>query len=264
MTTTLITGANKSLGFETARRLAEAGHTVYLGSRDEQRGKEAASRIGARPVQIDVTSDDSVQAAAALIRDQAGHLDVLVNNAGISGGRKPPGDVTAADMRAVYETNVFGVVRVTHAFLPLLAASEAPVIVNVSSGMGSLAIATDPSRIESSLELLPYPSSKSALNMVTSQYAKAYPEMRINAVDPGYTATDFNGHSGPQTVEEGAEIIVRAAQFGPDGPTGGYFSTYRPGAVVSPGPVTTTRAASRARIPGATRTCRAGGGSRRR
>jgi len=125
MTTTLITGANKSLGFETARRLAEAGHTIYLGSRDEQRGKEAAGRIGARPVQIDVTSDDSVQAAAALIRDEAGHLDVLVNNAGISGGLgRSPGDVTAADMRAVYETNVFGVVRVTHAFLPLLAASS--------------------------------------------------------------------------------------------------------------------------------------------
>ena len=136
MTTTLITGANKSLGFETARRLTEAGHTIYLGSRDEQRGKEAASRIGARPVQIDVTSDESVQAAAALIGEEAGHLDVLVNNAGISGGRKPPGDVTAADMRAVYETNVCGAVRVTHAFLPLLAASSAPVIVMVSSGLG--------------------------------------------------------------------------------------------------------------------------------
>jgi NAD(P)-dependent dehydrogenase (short-subunit alcohol dehydrogenase family) len=222
MTTTLITGANKSLGFETARRLTEAGHTIYLGSRDEQRGKEAAARIGARAVQIDVTSDDSVQAAAALIRAEAGHLDVLVNNAGISGGRKPPGDVTAADMRAVYETNVFGVVRVTHAFLPLLAASEAPVIVMVSSGLGSLAIATD------SLELLPYPSSKSALNMVTVQYAKAFPAMRINTVDPGFTATDFNQHRGTQTVEEGAEIIVAMASIGPGGPTGGYFSAAGP------------------------------------
>ena len=228
MTTTLITGANKSLGFETARRLAEAGHTIYLGSRDEQRGKEAAGRIGARPVQIDVTSDDSVQAAMALIRDEAGHLDVLVNNAGISGGLKPPGEVTAADMRAVYETNVFGAVRVTHAFLPLLAASEAPVIVMVSSGLGSLAITTDPSRFESSLEVLPYPSSKSALNMVTVQYAKAFPAMRINAVDPGYTATDFNQHHGTQTVGEGAEIIVRMASIGPDGPAGGYFSAAGP------------------------------------
>ena len=228
MTTTLITGANKSLGFETARRLAEAGHTVYLGSRDEQRGKEAASRIGARPVQIDVTSDDSVQAAAALIRDEAGHLDVLVNNAGISGGRKAPGDVTAADMRAVYETNVFGVVRVTHAFLPLLAASDAPVIVMVTSGLGSFAVVTDPSRFESARQFLPYQSSKSALNMVAVQYAKAFPAMRINTVDPGYTATDFNRHEGIQTVEEGAEIIVQMASIGPDGPTGGYFNAAGP------------------------------------
>jgi NAD(P)-dependent dehydrogenase (short-subunit alcohol dehydrogenase family) len=228
MTTTLITGANKSLGFETARRLAEAGHTIYLGSRDEQRGKEAAARIGARPVQIDVTSDDSVQAAVALIRDEAGHLDVLVNNAGISGGRTPPGDVTAADIRAVYETNVFGVVRVTHAFLPLLAAGEAPVIVMVSSGMGSLAVTTDPSRFESTLVSVSYTSSKAALNMITTQYAKAFPAMRINAVDPGYTGTDFNQHRGTQTVEEGAEIIVRMASIGPDGPTGGYFSAAGP------------------------------------
>ena len=228
MTTTLITGATKGLGLQTARRLIAAGHTVYLGARDPQRGKQVAADLGAEMVLIDVTSDDSVEGAAALVREQAGQLDVLVNNAGISGGRKPPGDVTAADMRAVYETNVFGVVRVTHAFLPLLAASEAPVIVMVSSGLGSLAIATDPSRLESSLELLPYPSSKSALNMVTVQYAKAFPGMRINTVDPGFTATDFNQHRGTQTVEEGAEIIVAMASVGPDGPTGGYFSAAGP------------------------------------
>ena len=228
MTTTLITGANKSLGFETARRLAEAGHTIYLGSRDEQRGKEAAGRIGARPVRIDVTDDASVRAAAGLIRDEAGHLDVLVNNAGILGSRKPPGEVTAADMQATYDTNVFGVVRVTQAFLPLLAASSAPVIVNVSSGLGSLAVASDPARFELTFVNLEYPSSKSALNMVTVQYAKAFPAMRINAADPGYTATDFNQHRGTQTVEEGAEIIVRMASIGPDGPTGGYFSAAGP------------------------------------
>lgn len=196
--------------------------------RDPAELVEAASRIGARPVQIDVTSDESVQAAADLIRDEAGHLDVLVNNAGISGGLKPPGDVTAADMRAVYETNVFGVVRVTHAFLPLLAASSAPVIVMVSSGLGSHERVTDPGRIESGLQVLPYPSSKSALNMVAVQYAKAFPAMRVNAVDPGFTATDFNQHRGTQTVEEGAEIIVRMASIGPDGPTGGYFSAAGP------------------------------------
>ena len=228
MTTTLITGANKGLGFETARRLIAAGHTVYLGARDEQRGRQAASKLGARPVLIDVTSDDSVHAAAALIREQAGHLDVLVNNAGISGGMKNPGEVTAADLQAVYDTNVFGVVRVMHAFLPLLQASSGPIVVNVSSGMGSLAVTTDPGRFESTLVGLAYPSSKTALNMLTSQYAKAFPAVKINAVDPGYTATDLNGHRGTQTVEQGAEIIVRMATITADGATGGYFDAAGP------------------------------------
>jgi NAD(P)-dependent dehydrogenase (short-subunit alcohol dehydrogenase family) len=223
MTTTLITGATKGLGLQTARRLIAAGHTVYLGARDSQRGKQVAADLGADMVLIDVTSDDSVEAAAALVREQAGQLDVLVNNAGISGGRKPPGEVTAADMRAVYDTNVFGVVRVMHAFLPLLETSGTPVVVNVSSGLGSLAVTNDPGRFESTLLGLAYPSSKAALNMLTSQYAKAYPAIRINAVDPGYTATDLNEHRGTQTVEEGAEIIVRMATIGADGPTGGYF-----------------------------------------
>jgi NAD(P)-dependent dehydrogenase (short-subunit alcohol dehydrogenase family) len=228
MTTTLITGATKGLGRETARQLAAAGHTVYLGARDEQRGQEAAAPIGARPLLIDVTSDEAVRAAAKRIRAEAGHLDVLVNSAGITGARKPPGEITADDLRAVYETNVFGVVRVTQAFLPLLEASDGPVIVNVSSGLGSLAVTTDPDRFESTFISLAYTSSKSALNMLTSQYAKAYPAMRINAVDPGYTATDLNDHRGTQTVAEGAEIIVRMATIAPDGPTGGYFSSAGP------------------------------------
>jgi NAD(P)-dependent dehydrogenase (short-subunit alcohol dehydrogenase family) len=228
MTTTLITGATKGLGLQAARRLIAAGHTVHLGARDPQRGKEVAAELGADMVLIDVTSDDSVQTAAALVRERVGQLDVLVNNAGISGGRKPPGEVTAADMRAVYDTNVFGVVRVMHAFLPLLEASRAPVVVNVSSGLGSLAVTTDPGRFESTLLGLAYPSSKAALNMLTSQYAKAYPAIKINAVDPGYTATDLNDHRGTQTVEEGAEIIVRMALIGADGPTGGYFDAAGP------------------------------------
>jgi NAD(P)-dependent dehydrogenase (short-subunit alcohol dehydrogenase family) len=228
MTATLITGANKGLGYETARRLIAAGHTVYLGARDEQRGNEAARELGARPVLIDVTSEVSVRAAAAAIGEQAGHLDVLVNNAGISGGRIPPGEVTAAGMQAVYDVNVFGVVRVMHAFLPLLQASSAPVVVNVSSGMGSLAVTTDPTRFESTLVGLAYPSSKTALNMLTSQYAKAFPTIKINAVDPGYTATDLNGHRGTQTVEQGAEVIVRMATITAGGPTGGYFDASGP------------------------------------
>jgi NAD(P)-dependent dehydrogenase (short-subunit alcohol dehydrogenase family) len=230
MTTTLITGANKGLGFETARRLIEAGHTVYVGARDAHRGREAAERLGARFVQLDVTDEDSAKAAAEFVRADAGRLDVLVNNAGIVGARKlgRVGEVTGSDMLTTYDTNVFGVVRVTHAFLPLLEASDAPVVVNVSSGLGSLAATADPSRVESQVTVLDYNSSKTALVMVTSQYAKAFPAIRFNAVDPGYTATDLNGHQGTQTVEEGAEIIVRMASIGADGPTGGFFDKTGP------------------------------------
>ncbi|MFG2538929.1 SDR family oxidoreductase [Streptomyces sp. NPDC048511] len=230
MTTTLITGANKGLGFETARRLIEAGHTVYAGARDPRLGQEAAERLGARFVQLDITDDDSVEAAAAFVRKDAGRLDVLVNNAGIVGVRKPVGEVTGADMRSTYETNVFGAVRVTRAFLPLLEAGKDSVVVNVSSGLGSLAATNDPTRVEFSVAALDYNSSKTALVMVTSQYAKAYPGIRFNAVDPGYTATDLNGHSGPKTVEEGADIIVRMALIGSDGPTGGFFDAEGPAA----------------------------------
>ncbi|MFB4424142.1 SDR family oxidoreductase [Streptomyces sp. QL37] len=230
MTTTLITGANKGLGYETARRLVEAGHTVYAGARDARRGEEAAARLGARFVQLDITDDDSVEAAAAFVTKDAGRLDVLVNNAGIVGVRKPVGEVTGADMRSTFETNVFGAVRVTRAFLPLLEAGKDPVVVNVSSGLGSLAATNDPTRVEFTVAALDYNSSKTALVMVTSQYAKAFPGIRFNAVDPGYTATDLNGHSGPKTVEEGAEIIVRMALVGADGPTGGFFDAEGPAA----------------------------------
>lgn len=227
MTTTLITGANKGLGFETARRLIAAGHTVYVGSRDAERGRRAAERLGARMVLIDVTDDASVAAAAKAVEADGG-LDVLVNNAGVE-AREPDGgvagaaEVTADAMRTVFETNVFGVVRVTHAFLPLLSRSAAPVVVNVSSGLASLTRVTAPDTPTYAYPGVAYPASKTAVNMVTVQYAKAFPRMRINAVEPGYTATDLNRHTGIQTVEEGAEIIVRMAQVGPDGPTGGFF-----------------------------------------
>jgi NAD(P)-dependent dehydrogenase (short-subunit alcohol dehydrogenase family) len=227
MTTTLITGANKGLGFETARRLTAAGHTVYIGSRDAERGRRAAERLGARMVVLDVTDDASVAAAVTTIEADGG-LDVLINNAGIE-RRAPDGGVigaaavTADVMRHLFETNVFGVVRVTHAFLPLLERSAAPVVVNVSSGLGSMARVTAAGTPTYGYPGVAYPASKVAVNMITVQYAKAFPGMRINAVEPGYTATDLNGHTGRQTVEEGAEIIVRMAQVGPDGPTGGYF-----------------------------------------
>jgi NAD(P)-dependent dehydrogenase (short-subunit alcohol dehydrogenase family) len=232
MTTTLITGGNKGLGYETARQLVAAGHAVYIGSRSAERGRQAAERLGARAVQLDVTDDESVAAAAKTIEADGG-LDVLVNNAGIEmrtpdGGVIGAGDVTADLMRELFETNVFGLVRVTHAFLPLLQRSAAPVVVNLSSGLASLTRMADPGQPAHGYPGVAYPTSKAAVNMITVQYAKAFPGMRINAVEPGYTATDLNMHSGTQTVAEGAEIIVRMAQVGPDGPTGGYFDAEGP------------------------------------
>ncbi|MGW6907730.1 SDR family oxidoreductase [Streptomyces sp. NPDC054940] len=232
MTTTLITGANKGLGFETARRLVAAGHTVYVGSRDPERGRRAAERLGARFVHLDVTDDASVQAAVKTVEAEGG-LDVLVNNAGIevrgeNNGIPAAADTTADELRTVFETNVFGVVRVTHAFLPLLQRSPAPVVVNVSSGLGSLTRLSDPDSPAHFYQAIAYPTSKTAVNMITVQYAKAFPAMRINAVEPGFTSTDLNGRTGTQTVEQGAEIIVRMAQLGPDGPTGGYVDVEGP------------------------------------
>ena len=216
MSTILITGANKGLGYEAARRLLEAGHDVWMGARDAGRGRAAAEALGGRFVQIDVTDDASVAAAAETV----GALDVLVNNAGIAGGRKPLPETTPDDVARVLETNVLGIVRVTRAFLPLLERSPSPVIVNVSSGMGSIAVTSDPERVESKIVGLAYPASKTAVNMMTTQYAKALPHFRVNAVDPGYTGTDFNDHRGPQTVIEGTDAIVAMATIGPDGPTG--------------------------------------------
>jgi len=232
MTATLITGANKGLGFETARRLIAAGHTVYIGSRDAERGRRTAEQLGARAVQLDVTDDASVAAAVQAI-EASGGLDVLVNNAGIEerGDNNVvigPADLTADLMRQTFETNVFGTVRVLHAFLPLLQRSAAPVVVNVSSGLASLTRVTTPGTPGYAYPGVAYPASKTAVNMITVQYAKAFPNMRINAVEPGFTKTDLNGNTGIQTVEQGAEIIVRMAQVGPDDPTCGYFDAEGP------------------------------------
>jgi NAD(P)-dependent dehydrogenase (short-subunit alcohol dehydrogenase family) len=227
MTATLVTGANKGLGFETARRLIADGHTVYLGSRDAERGRRAAEQLGARAVQLDVTDDASVAAAVTAIEADGG-LDVLINNAGIEERSDNnvvigPADATADLMRRTFETNVFGTVRVLHAFLPLLRRSAAPVVVNVSSGLASLTGVSNPGAPAYGYPGVAYPASKAAVNMITVQYAKAFPGMRINAVEPGFTKTDLNGNTGVQTVEQGAEIIVRMAQVGLDGPTGGFF-----------------------------------------
>lgn len=215
MTTTLITGANRSLGLETARRLLEAGHTVYAGMRDPADG-DAVRDFGAHPVRLDVTDQESVDSALASLPE----LDVLVNNAGIPGSSFGIDDLTADAMASVLDTNVVGIVRVTQAALPLLCRSSAPVIVNVASGVGWPRWLSTEGRDEFPVASVPYPASKAAVIALTVQYAKNLPAMRINASDPGYTATDFNGHGGHQTVTEGTDATVALALLGPDGPTG--------------------------------------------
>ncbi len=234
-TIALVTGANKGLGYTAARRLAGLGWTVLVGSRSPERGAAAAAALATEitagevvALDLDVTDDASVAAAAKEVEVRYGRLDVLVNNAGVTGGMVAPLETGPAELRTALETNVVGPVRVTREFLPLLRRSAAPRIVMVSSGLGSLAVTTDPARFESGVLALHYPASKAALNMVTTQYAKALPEFRVNAVDPGYTATDLNGRQGFQTVEEGTDAIVTLASVPPDGPTGGFFDRSGP------------------------------------
>ncbi|MFI5720564.1 SDR family NAD(P)-dependent oxidoreductase [Nocardia sp. NPDC051750] len=215
--TVLITGGNRGLGYETARRLAHLGWTVWLGARDPRLGADAVAKIRAehpdadvRAVPLDVTSDESVRAAHATLAGSGTGLDVLVNNAGIGTSPKPPAETLPTDFLPVFGVNLLGPVRVTHAFLPLLRKSAAPRLVMVSSGLGSFAITAEPGLVEATMIDLVYPSSKAALNMVTTMYAKSLPDVRVTAVDPGYTATGLNGFSGPQTVTEGSDAIVEA------------------------------------------------------
>ena len=216
MTVTLITGANKGLGFETARQLIERGHCVYLGARNPERGKEAASELGARLVQLDVTDDSSVETALGVVAENEGHLDVLVNNAGIS-----TADVSGPVALKVFDTNAIGLIRVTQASLSLLAKSVNPVVVNVSSALGSFWAVTKPDRRQFHFPSVVYGASKAAVSMMTVQYAKTHPEIKFNAVEPGFTATELTPFSGAgQPVEKGAEVIVRMATIGRDGPTG--------------------------------------------
>ncbi|MFD7560822.1 MULTISPECIES: SDR family oxidoreductase [unclassified Streptomyces] len=227
--TALITGANKGIGKETARRLAALGITVLIGARNAERGEAAAEELRAggadvRFVPLDVTDETSVQAAARHIDATFGRLDILVNNAAIAPGPQKPSETVATTVRQVYETNVFGVIAVTHAMLPLLRRSTAGRIVNMSSELGSLTHQADPGSpwADYTSILLPYCTSKSALNAITVLYAN---ELRaegilVNAVSPGYCATDLNRHSGIRTPEEGASIAVDLATAGEDGPTG--------------------------------------------
>jgi NAD(P)-dependent dehydrogenase (short-subunit alcohol dehydrogenase family) len=216
MTVTLITGANKGLGYETARRLIAQGHTVYVGARQVELGEAAAHELGGHFVQLDVTDDASVDAALATLAQREGHLDVLVNNAGRS-----TAEVTGPVALQVFDTNAVGIVRVTQAALPLLAKSENPVVVNVSSALGSFWAVTNPERRQFHFPSIVYGASKAAVSMLTVQYAKTFPDIKFNAVEPGFTATELTPFSGAgQPVEKGAEVIVRMATIGRDGPTG--------------------------------------------
>jgi len=229
--TVLITGANKSIGFETARQLGLAGYRIWLGSRDLARGKDAAAAlavegIDVRAIEIDVTNEASVRVAAARVATQDGKLDVLINNAGIAGREMTsPSQQSIDDIRTVYETNVFAPVRVTQAFLPLLKSAGTANVVMVSSGLGSKGWLSDPQNEFYGVNYLGYNSSKSALNAVALSFAKEFAAsgIKVNAADPGFTATDFNGHSGYRTVEQAAKSIVFLATLGQDGPTGGFF-----------------------------------------
>ncbi|MCA8830453.1 SDR family oxidoreductase [Hymenobacter pini] len=233
MKTVLITGANKSIGFEAARQLLQNGYYVYLGSRDLQKGQEAAAQLHAEgflhvePLQLDVTDRASIAAARQTLGQKTPVLDVLINNAGILGGMSQP--ALGTDVRVikeVFETNVFGVIEVTQAFIDLLRASTEPRVVNVTSGLGSLTLHNDPSWKYYPVKGAAYQPSKAALNAYTIMLAYELRDtpFKVNAVDPGYTATDFNHHSGPGTVHDAAARVVKAALLGPDGPTSQFFS----------------------------------------
>ena len=226
----LITGANKGIGKEIARQLGAQGMTVLLGARDLGRGEEAAAELtaggaDAHAVRLDVTDAASIEAAAHQIESEYGRLDVLVNNAGIAIDGGPASALDVDTLRRTYETNVFGVFAMTKAFLPLLKKSEAGRIVNHSSGLGSLTQNSDPNWGFAGVKPLAYNSSKAALNMMTVVFAAELKDtpIKVNAADPGYTATDLNQHSGPRTIEQGATAAVRLATLPADGPTGGYF-----------------------------------------
>ncbi|KQP28783.1 SDR family oxidoreductase [Methylobacterium sp. Leaf100] len=229
--TVLITGANRSIGYETARQLGRSEYRVWLGSRDAARGRQAAERLreegyDVRSLPLDVTCDDSVRNAVFAIEKEHGVLDVLINNAGVLGDPPvKPSEQRIDDIRAVYETNVFGPIRVTQAFLSLLKASEDASVIMVSSGLGSLGWLSDPANPFHGINVLGYNSSKTALNAGTVSFAKEFAPLgiRVNAADPGYTATDFNGHTGYRTVEQAAAGIVWLAETDKAGPTGCFF-----------------------------------------
>jgi len=233
MKTVLITGANKSIGFETARQLLQQGYYVYLGCRDLQKGEQAVSQLHSEgltqvePIEIDVNDSESIKAAREVLGQKTDALDVLINNAGVSGALPQPAlDTDIHLFKQVFETNFFGVIEVTQAFIDLLQLSSEPRIVNVTSGLGSLTLHSDPTWKYYPFKAAAYMTSKAALNGYTIALAFELRDtaFKVNVVDPGYTATDFNHHSGPGTVPDAAARVVKAATLGADGLTGQFFS----------------------------------------
>lgn len=232
----LVTGANQGVGLQVAKELAAKGHTVLVGSRNFERGEASAQEIGqdAIAVQLDVTDGASIAAAAERIRTEIGRLDLLVNNAGISNTTKGDmslveyGKVSRAsnasldEIRAVWETNVFGVLAVYQAMLPLLRESPDARIVNVSSGVGSLTVNADPAYPYHPYFGPIYPASKTALNAITlaMMVELESTDIKVNLVSPGFTSTNLNGYEGAESVEDGSREVVRVALLGPEGPTG--------------------------------------------
>lgn len=226
----LVTGANKGIGKEIARQLGTRGMLILVGARDKNRGDEAVSelklqKIDAKTIQLDVADEASILEAVRSIESEFGRLDVLVNNAGIALDGGLGSDTDLETMRRTYETNVFGVFAVTKAMLPLLKKSDSGRIVNMSSGLGSLSQNSDPDWAFAMAKPIAYNSSKAALNMITVILADELKNtaIKINAADPGFTATDMNNHQGTRSVEQGATAAVRLATLPADGPTGGYF-----------------------------------------
>ena len=233
MKSALVTGANKSIGFEVARQLAQKGFFVYLGSRNLESGLEAVNKLKTEglnnvvAIQLDITNDESVKNARAEIGKKTQVLDILINNAGIYGGYPQEAlNATAEQFKSTFDANVFGVVRVTQAFIDLLKNSDEPRIVNVSSSQGSITLHSDPTYKYYDYKGAVYLSSKSAMNMYTVvlAYELKNTNFKVNAICPGYTKTDFNGHRGHGTVEDAGKRIIKYALIDNDGPTGKFFS----------------------------------------
>jgi NAD(P)-dependent dehydrogenase (short-subunit alcohol dehydrogenase family) len=232
----LVTGANKGIGFEVARQIARTGATVLLGARNPELGQSAADTLIAeglpiRFLQIDITNPDSIASATQTITSDFGHLDILVNNAGItSPGDGPASTVTPEALDKTMRTNLYGAIAVTQALLPLLHKSPSGRIVNVSSGLGSITIASDHNHPYAAYKYLAYGASKAALNMFTAHLAYELRDtaIKVNAADPGYTATDLNHHQGHQTIAEGAAETIRLALLPDSGPTGTFSANEGP------------------------------------